>query len=158
MRKLTILFFAIALAASGMAQNSFLNDTTSTLVKMGGIYMLGSTALTSKQVGQLYQAQCPAAYAKYKSARACTAAGATVFAIGGLELVAIGACNRIISTKKLPLAYSFGSIISGTGLIVMLCAPLKYNKAVDVYNDRHNYQLTIAPSVGTDGVGIALRW
>lgn len=158
MRKFILVFFAIALAASSMAQNAFLNDTTSSIVKVGSTYMLGTTPLTTKQVGMLYQAQCPEAYKRYQSARACTIAGATVFALGAAEIAGVGACWKMISQKKLPLAYSVGSIVTGTGLIVMLCAPLKYNKAVDIYNARHNYQLTISPSLSSDGVGLALQW
>lgn len=156
MRKLTTLFFAIALAASGMAQNAFLNDTTSSIVKVGSTYMLGTSPLTTKQVGMLYQAQCPEAYKRYRSARACTAAGITVMSIGALELAAVGAL--LPSTRELPTYYAIGSVISGTGLIVLLCAPLKYSKAMDIYNARHNYRLTLSPSISSDGVGLALQW
>lgn len=158
MRKFILVFFAIALAASSMAQNAFLNDTTSSIVKVGSTYMLGTTPLTTKQVGMLYQAQCPEAYKRYKSARACTAAGITVMSIGAVELAAVGALWRTIPTRELPTYYAIGSVISGTGLIVLLCAPLKYAKAVDIYNARHNYQLTLTPSISSDGVGLALQW
>ena len=158
MRKFILLFFAIALAASSMAQNAFLNDTTSSIVKVGSTYMLGTTPLTTKQVGMLYQAQCPEAYKRYRSAHACTIAGATVFALGGLEIAGISIGRKALNSRTRSAAYSIGSAVCGTGLIVMLCAPLKYSKAVDIYNARHNYQLTLSPSVSADGVGLALQW
>lgn len=145
----------ITLAASAQ---SFVRNPNASLVKTGGTYILGDQFLTEKQVGQLYEAQCPEAFAKYKSAKACIIAGSTVVALGGVELVAVGACRKIISHKKQPLAYSVGSIVTGTGLIVMLCAPLKYNKAVDVFNSRNQRTMTLVPSVGADGVGLALQW
>ncbi len=142
-----------------MAQtNSFLHDTTSTLVRLSSHYMLGDQYLTIKQVGQLYETQCPEAFAKYKSAKACTVAGATVFAIGGLEIVGVSAFYRALNSRTRPIAYSIGSIVAGTGLIVMLCAPLKYMKAVDIYNERKTYELTLVPSAGVDGIGLAIRW
>lgn len=159
MKKLFLLFSATIICALSMAQaNSFLHDTTSTLVRLSGHYVLGDTYLTIKQVGQLYENQCPDAFAKYKSAKACTAAGATVFALGGLEIVGVTAFSGALNSRTRPVAYSIGSIVASTGLIVMLCAPLKYMKAVDIYNERKTYKFTFVPSAGADGIGLAIRW
>lgn len=154
-KHLTLACLLIALSVNAQFVNT---DSTATLVKRGNVYVLGDKYLTQKQVGTLYQQQCPEAYTKFRSARACTIAGATVVAMGGLEIVGVSAFYRALNSKKRAVAYSVGSIVTGIGLIVMLCAPLKYSKAVDIYNDKNIKVLSLSPYVSPSEVGIALNW
>lgn len=40
----------------------------------------------------------------------------------------------------------------------LVLIPLKYSKAVDVFNARNQRTVTLLPSVGSDGIGLALQW
>jgi len=152
MKKTLLAIIAAIISLSALAQ------TNATLVKTGSNYVLGDQFLTEKQVGKLYEQKCPEAYSIYKSAKACITAGCTVVGIGGAEIIGIAAAGGGLSSKGSAVGYSIGTIITCTGLIVVLCAPLKYSKAVDVYNERTGSQFTIAPFVGTSEVGLAIKW
>jgi len=152
MKQILLTTIAAIISLSALAQ------TNATLVKSGSNYILGDKFLTDKQVGNLYQQKCPEAYQIYKSAKACTAAGCTLVGLGGLELVGIAAYNRALDPKSLTVGASIGTIVTCTGLIVVLCAPLKYSKAVDVYNEKTGTQFTLEPYIGSSEVGLAIKW
>ena len=124
----------------------------------GREYMYNDTYISSKEVERILRNQDALAYEQWKRGRRLSIGGAVVTGVGaGLALGSL-AFTPVDLGVALGLSGA-GLVVTGVGVILICCAPAKYNKAIDIYNSKYdNTAMQLNFFVAPSEVGIALNF
>lgn len=122
-------------------------------------YMYNNTYISSKEVARILKRENAAAYSQWKKGDGMLIGGAVCVGIGGG--LAIGGLITLVTGDYIPcLAMDCAALVPlGVGLGLTLGANSRYNKAIDIYNSKHDqtamqFNLFASPTE----VGIALKF
>lgn len=124
-----------------------------------GEYMHDNTYISQKEVVRILKVENEAAYRQWKKGEGMLIAGSLFTGIGG----SLALCGFIpLATRNYGACIgmecsALGAVGIGVGLV--LGASMQYNKAIDIYNSKHDRAaLQLRWHVSADRVGIALAF
>lgn len=124
-----------------------------------GHYLCDETYISSKEVERILQREDSIAYAQWQKGKSLVVGG-SVFVIMGAGLATGGIVAMVTGTPDAGVGLACGALVSaGVGLGMVLCAPAKYNKAIDLYNSRFDKAaVQLRWSIAPNQLGLALAF
>ena len=118
-------------------EDTDINPVQERIFRDGREYMYNNTYISAKQVGIILKNRDSDAYVHWKRGDNLAMSGCVIAGIG-LGATLGGLCT-ISSSIGATIGLSVtGLVLSGVGATLALCAPLQYEKAVNIYNQKYD--------------------
>lgn len=119
----------------------------------GNEYMHNNTYISAKQVGIILKNKDGDAYAQWKKANNLALSGCIIAGIG-IGSVLGGLCTITSSIEASLGLAAAGVVLSGVGVTLMLCAPIHYEKALNIYNEKYDKYTTLSFSASPQSLAL----
>lgn len=128
---------------------------SSRIFRDGREYMHNNTYISAKQVGIILKNNDAVAYTHWKKADNLALSGAVIAGVGlgsilgGLGTIPLGVpvCLGLTAT---------GLVLTGVGTTLILCAPIHYEKALDIYNEKYDRYTTLSFSASPQSLSFSV--